>query len=250
MIINARQAMAESPQKIIHLESGKMGNQAFLRISDTGCGVPKQDLKTIFEPFYPTKAHHEGRRPPGTGLGLAISHTIIADHGGQIDAESEAGRGSTFTIWLPLETEGITAKPKEVAGEINLQDLRVLVVEDEKDIQAIIQKSLKVKGAMVESTDRGKKGFKMIKDNRYDVVLLDLQIPDLQGEELLDMINKLPAEQQPVKVIITGKATIEDVQELKRLQVADILFKPFELEELYMTLASATSELKQKVGHG
>jgi CheY-like chemotaxis protein len=250
MIINARQAMAESPRKIIRLESGKMGNQAFLRISDTGCGISKEDLKAIFEPFYTTKGHQEGRKTLGTGLGLAISHTIIADHGGQIDVESEARRGSTFTIWLPLETEGITVKPKEITEEINLQDLRVLIVEDEKDIQAIIQKSLEVKGALVEATDRGKKGFKLIKDNRYEVVLLDLQIPDLQGEELLDMINKLPDEQQPVKVIITGKATIEDVQELKRLQVADILFKPFELEELYATLAAATSGLKQKVGPG
>ena len=76
-----------------------------IRISDTGCGILKEDLKHIFDPFY-------SKKDEGTGLGLAIAHRIITNHNGTIEAESETGKGTTFIITIPL-----TAKISEISGE-------------------------------------------------------------------------------------------------------------------------------------
>jgi two-component system, NtrC family, sensor kinase len=95
IIINAYQAMGTHGGRLF-IETGKVANFVEVRFSDSGCGIPTDHLKRIFEPFYTTKAEHEG-----TGLGLAVSYGIIADHGGSITVDSVVGAGSQFTVRLP-----------------------------------------------------------------------------------------------------------------------------------------------------
>lgn len=95
IIINAYQAIGARGGRLL-IETGKVAGSVEVRFSDTGCGIPPENLKRIFEPFYTTKAEHEG-----TGLGLSVSYGIVADHGGSITAESVVGQGSQFTVRLP-----------------------------------------------------------------------------------------------------------------------------------------------------
>lgn len=96
-IINAGEAMNNAGTLTLRTEPDPDRNGVLIVFSDTGCGIPKQHLHHIFEPFFTTKA-----REKGTGLGLAISHGIVKLHGGDIQVESEEGKGTTFTIFLPI----------------------------------------------------------------------------------------------------------------------------------------------------
>jgi signal transduction histidine kinase len=98
LIVNAGQAIEASGT--IAISTGASGNEIWIRFEDTGCGIPKQHLNRIFEPFFTTKPVGEG-----TGLGLSVSYSIVRRHGGSIDVESEVGRGSRFTIRLPLRQQ-------------------------------------------------------------------------------------------------------------------------------------------------
>jgi signal transduction histidine kinase len=113
IIINAYQAIGVHGGRLL-IETGRGSNEVEIRFSDSGCGIPQEHLKRIFEPFYTTKAEHEG-----TGLGLSVSYGIVADHGGSISVESTVGQGTCFTVHLP------TAAPIPLADPVTVPEARV-----------------------------------------------------------------------------------------------------------------------------
>jgi signal transduction histidine kinase len=115
IIINAYQAIGAHGGRLL-IETDRSPSEVEIRFSDSGCGIPEEHLKRIFEPFYTTKAEHEG-----TGLGLSVSYGIVADHGGNITVESTVGHGSQFTVHLP------TAAPIPLAQPIEAPDTRVVL---------------------------------------------------------------------------------------------------------------------------
>jgi signal transduction histidine kinase len=104
LILNARQAMPHGGQLTIDVRHNTQANTVEIRISDTGCGIPADKLRKIFEPFYTTKQPDE-QGHGGTGLGLSVCRQIIEQHHGRIRVESLVGKGSTFTLKLPCEFE-------------------------------------------------------------------------------------------------------------------------------------------------
>lgn len=98
LLVNAAQAIAETGE--IRVSTGLQGEQVWIAFSDTGCGIPPEIQARIFDPFFTTKP--VGR---GTGLGLSVSYGIVKKHGGRIDLESCVGRGTTFTVWLPVRQD-------------------------------------------------------------------------------------------------------------------------------------------------
>jgi two-component system NtrC family sensor kinase len=95
LIVNGLQAMVVGGVLTLHISRDETGQQATVTITDSGCGIVPEHLEKLFTPFFTTKAH-------GTGLGLAVSYGIVKDHGGDIRVESEAGRGATFIVVVPL----------------------------------------------------------------------------------------------------------------------------------------------------
>jgi two-component system NtrC family sensor kinase len=93
--VNAAQAIPEKGE--ITVRTGQLGDEVFIAISDTGSGIPAETLPRIFDPFFTTKPVGKG-----TGLGLAISYDIVHKHKGRIEVESTVGKGTTFTVWLPI----------------------------------------------------------------------------------------------------------------------------------------------------
>src|SRR5262249_43362204 len=104
LIINARQAMPKGGRLVLEVRENRVTGMAEIKIADTGCGIPPEKLRLIFEPFYTTKEPDEGGSG-GTGLGLSVCRQIIEQHHGRIRVESVVGKGSTFTVKLPLGDE-------------------------------------------------------------------------------------------------------------------------------------------------
>jgi two-component system NtrC family sensor kinase len=100
LIINAAEAMEEGGVLTIETEHIPADHAVKISISDTGCGIPDENMDKLFDPFFTTKEVGHG-----TGLGLAISYGIIREHGGYLEVESEIGKGTTFTVYLPMQIE-------------------------------------------------------------------------------------------------------------------------------------------------
>jgi len=106
LFINARDAMRGSKSKVLRVETGLREGCAFIKVSDTGRGIAGENAARIFEPFFTTKGDANGKDAHGFGLGLTVSKTIVREHGGDIEVSSTVGVGTTFTVWLPVESRG------------------------------------------------------------------------------------------------------------------------------------------------
>ena len=151
MVTNARDAMLPKGGKLeISVKQAKENVE--LIFTDTGKGIEEKNLRRVFEPFYTTKGTAgEDSKLQGTGLGLSVSYGIVKRHGGTIEVESEAGKGTTFTIKLPLKEGRSKERCEEKIEMENPEVLNILVVDDEEDICKMFEKWLSTKGHQVKS---------------------------------------------------------------------------------------------------
>lgn len=199
LAVNARDAMDQAGHLVIetynagldedycrtHLGT-KPGEYAVLSVSDTGCGISKDVMARIFEPFYTTKEVGKG-----TGLGLAIVYGIVQNHGGSVTCYSESGHGTTFKIYLPVfrganeEVGGPAGRRAMVGGSET-----ILIIDDEPRVRELGEMILKRFGYTVFGASNGKEGLEifMREKDRIDVVILDLIMPEMSGRECLRAI--------------------------------------------------------------
>ncbi len=242
LLINARHAVIDSQVKQITISSKKEKDMIYLSISDSGCGISEENIGKIFTPFFSTKGEHSlgatsMSKVKGTGLGLSVSQTIITNHDGVITAKSQIEAGATFTIKLPPATT--TDNSTKVSEEESTQTKKissVLVIDDEKDIRDLLRYQLR-SSFEVTGTDDGYEAIKLIKEGSFDLVMLDLQMPKMNGVDFLKEIKNLPPEKQPTVIVITGKSTIDNLipKDLESL-VSKTLFKPFCYDDLLSTI--------------
>jgi len=245
LIINAKHAMINSEEKLVTIETGETEDKAFIRITDTGCGIPKEDIPHLFTPFFSTKGvyarNKEQAKVSGAGLGLAVIHTIVTKHhDGQIEVVSEVGKGTSFTIWLPK-----TEMSEAVFRERLLNDARfkghgqrILIADDEEDVRHLIAMVLEQKGFDVFVTDDGQKALVEHGKRPFDLVIVDLAMPKMSGQEVIKRLNNLP--NPPAKIVITGAL---ESKELIGLPCDEKMYKPFDLFDLFEKIVSL---LKQK----
>ena len=187
-------------------------------IRDTGEGIPGQAFERIFEKFGQLDS-----RKVGTGLGLAFCKLAVEAHGGHIMVESMLGAGSTFLFTIPLVRAAITAK-------------RILVVDDDPSILRLVETILKRADYEVDTAADGQEALEKIERTPYDVIVLDLMMPNVSG---LDVLKRLPARgPQPKFVIIMSASPPDVVAAAVSLNVFAALRKPFELDEM-MTMVRA-----------
>ncbi len=248
LLINARHALLGCVEKKIQISSGVTEKHAWIKVADTGCGIPAEQFKKIFTPFFSTKGEHARSNSPqvsvrGTGLGLAVCHTIAKNHKGWIEVDSHVGEGSTFTLFLPL----VESKEVEFAEKVDRQAIvakpaqggRILVVDDEPHVRELIENVLTEQGFEVIVTDDGAEGLKILHEDGAELVLVDMQMPKMNGVDFLHQLQHIDEDLRPVPIIVTGKVGEVDIQRQTDLGVFAVLAKPFVIDDLQSMVVSA-----------
>lgn len=207
-------------------------------VRDTGIGIPDDKMATIFESF--TQAYTDTTRKfGGTGLGLAITQKLTALMGGTIGIESKLNSGSTFTVALPFGKTTATELPRpdvQTMKERDLSNTRVLIVEDNPLNQLVIKHILSSWKAEYEVAANGQEALNLLTAEDFDIVLMDLQMPEMSGYEATQHIrSKNTIVRNPLIPIIaiTADAFAETRRRVLENGMNDFISKPFEKDELY-----------------
>lgn len=213
------------------------GGEAVISIKDTGQGIKPEFLPHVFDRFRQEDGSIS-RRHGGLGIGLAIVHHLVELHGGSVECSSEGeGRGSTFTLRLALREPEIAASglpPAEPTRPPKLAGLRVLVVDDDSSARELLSRLLQAYGAEVILADTGQTALMQLFEQRPDVLLADLGMPEMDGISLIEQVRALDPHLggDTPAVAVTACATAQD--RLRALQAGfqNHVAKPFEPEEL------------------
>lgn len=215
-------------------KEGQLGVR--FEVSDTGIGIPKDMLKVIFESFQQIDSD-TNRQLGGTGLGLTIVKQLVRLQGGSIAVESEPGKGSVFSFELEFGSEG-EVQEKEEKIEIlrdKLNGFELLLVEDNPLNQLVTQKLLSDWGIELEIASNGREAIDRLKERGYDLILMDVQMPEMDGYEATRYIRKnmeTPFNEIPI-IALTANAFSGSDDECLKAGMDDYVSKPIEIANLY-----------------
>ncbi len=232
---NAVEAMPDGGRLMVGTRSEK--ESVFIDVGDTGKGLAEKDRARLFTPFFTSKLE------PGAGLGLATTRRIVVEHNGEILVDTEAGRGSVFTISLPQfhgnQTDG------EGIRESGQPDSRcaVLVIDDMDAVVNLLAKGLRKQGYEVHEATSGKEAVHSMQRVMPEVILSDLAMPGMSGIDVARAAKALYAQQgadEPIFIILTGLS--EEVAQRRSAEEAGVhavLQKPVNMEQLIASIESA-----------
>ncbi len=251
IVLNAVDAMPQGGDITINLRKIKIdrgsmittlssGDYIAIDIKDTGVGIPTELLDKIFDPFFTTK-------PEGTGLGLAQAYGIVKDLGGEILVESKVGEGSCFTILIPEAKGDFLEKDDSNTSKewsVFFKGKKVLVVEDRVKLAETISMILKSVGCDVEVATSCKDAYKYLSDRDYNVIIVDIMLPDGSGLDVIKFAKRL--EEGVKAVVISGyKPSDLSLNEIEKYADA-FLSKPFTMTELLDVLKKVLGEEDEK----
>lgn len=230
LINNAQQAMAEQGGGRLTLRSELRGGDTIrVTVSDTGPGIPEEIMPKIFDPFFTTKEVGKG-----SGLGLSVSYGIVSEHGGRSWAESDEGKGTTFIVELPVRREvmPVAELAVEVEEERGPEGKRILIIDDEEDIVALLVQLLREEGHRVSAALNGQEALRRMAEKDYDLIISDVKMPTLDGRKLYEHIKATNPELVESIVFITGDTASADTKAFLK-EIGNLrLEKPFDIEEL------------------
>ncbi len=236
-------------------------------VSDTGPGIPPEELPNLFQRFKQVRENLLTNKPPGTGLGLAISREIVTHYGGVIWAESEPGKGATFTFLLPVpapqevmaaqeakrhpapSTSAVLTSPQKVLSELQRrmptdavegdEGAVVLVVDDEAHVRALLRQVLTEAGYRVLEAANGVEALSMARKHHPSVILLDVMMPDISGFDVTQILKSDPATAEiPILIL----SIVEDRQHGLELGADAYLTKPVDMNLLLQTVSALASQ--------
>lgn len=213
-----------------------------ISITDTGIGIGEDMLTTIFEPYSQGKSVI-AKQYGGTGLGLAICKRLVDLQGGSIAVTSEEKKGSVFTVsykWpFVIATENQNVEESEVPVEMHGNKLRVLIAEDVAINQFLLKHLLQKQDVYFFVTDNGLQAFEEVQKNEYDVVLMDIEMPFMDGVEATREIRKLadPAKANIPIIALTANAIKGKREEYLAAGMNDFITKPFSEQQLMEALS-------------
>jgi PAS domain S-box-containing protein len=249
---NARQAMPDGGHLYVSLENADIAEDTlpglnrgkYIRISvtDEGTGIDLNHFDRIFDPYFTTKQS-------GSGLGLATAYSIINKHGGSIAVESQLGKGSTFTLYLPASKSQQLPEVKhsEVKGSDIEQAARILVMDDEEIILKLVTGMLEKSGYSVETASGGQQAIDKYKQaledgNSFDVVIMDLTIPGgMGGKEAIKDILKI--DPQARVIVSSGYANDQVMANYAEYGFQGIVAKPYTRSELLKVLSRVLGKM-------
>ena len=251
LVVNARDAMKNGgsiwirTKSVVYQSDHKRdkvklyaGQYVLIEVTDEGSGIAPEDIAKIFEPFFSTKKVGEG-----TGLGLSTAYGIIKQTGGYIFADSELGKGTTFSIFLPVvapkEVKKDTVPEKRASNNTGLTGVRVLLVEDEDPVRAFASRALAMQGVELLQARSGEEALEIAQKNGHaiDVIISDVIMPGMNGPE---WVRKAGECCKDTKIIfMSGYA--EEVFDTENTSDKSYTFlpKPFSLKDLIATLSKS-----------
>ncbi|HAL9639652.1 TPA: aerobic respiration two-component sensor histidine kinase ArcB [Escherichia coli] len=208
------------------------GDMLHFEVEDSGIGIPQDELDKIFAMYYQVKDSHGGKPATGTGIGLAVSRRLAKNMGGDITVTSEQGKGSTFTLTIHAPSVAEEVDDAFDEDDMPLPALNVLLVED-IELNVIVARSVLEKlGNSVDVAMTGKEALEMFKPGEYDLVLLDIQLPDMTGLDISrELTKRYPREDLPPLVALTANV-LKDKQEYLNAGMDDVLSKPLSVPAL------------------
>ncbi|MGO8969168.1 MAG: PAS domain S-box protein [Myxococcaceae bacterium] len=236
LLLNAAQAIPDgaATSNEIRIRCLHRDRTVVVEVSDTGRGIPEELQARIFDPFFTTKPVGEG-----TGLGLAVCHGIVRGLGGEISVRSEVGRGSTFSVLLPTQVSAGASSGRSGQAEASRLGVRVLVVDDEPFICSAIQRLLR-RDYRVTAVTSAREALELVRaGQRFEVILSDLMMPEMSGEDLVSTLRQVAPDQAARVVIMTGGAFTPRSEEFLRSVRLPHLSKPLTLETLRGAIRNA-----------
>jgi len=247
--LNALDAMPEGGN--LTFRTGTEGTRAYCQIADTGVGMTEQIRLHIFDPFFTTK------REKGKGFGLSGAYAIIDRHGGEMTVESEPGKGTLFTVWLPTGAEKPiarpeTARPAAIAAAQEApapakaaQGAKILVVDDSEEVREVLRELLSRHGYTVVTAPDGESGLVELDARVFDMAMVDLGLPGISG---LEVARRLKARWPTTPVaLMTGYGDRLGSEDAQTKGVDFVLAKPFSLDQLRSVVDLAMTQGKNAV---
>ncbi len=209
-----------------------VGNYAKLIISDTGTGIPPEQLERIFDPFFTTKEIGKG-----TGLGLSVVHGIIQRLNGAVLVESEIGKGTAFEVYLPLSPEINQSKKIEIDRTTGGNE-HILLIDDEQGILEIETEMLKTMGYTVTSMNNAIEALEIFskQPEQFDLVITDMTMPTMTGYKLAIELGKILP--NIPTILCTGYSEIMTKEKAASLGINEFLMKPISMVDLSITIRS------------
>jgi signal transduction histidine kinase/CheY-like chemotaxis protein len=216
--------------KVLQLEGDNINIE--FKVADTGIGIPEDKLETVFDSFSQGSIEIN-RKYGGTGLGLSIVKRLIEILSGTITLESQVGKGSTFTVVLPfrLSKEDDVPQNQFTYNDHVFKNKKVLLIEDNKINQMITKKMVENKAMICEVIDNGEDAIQSVKNNRYDLVLMDVHLPGINGTIATQTIRTFDT--QTKIIALTAISLNENREMLLSFGMNDVITKPFNPEEFY-----------------
>ena len=201
-----------------------------IEVTDTGCGIPKENLDRIFDPFYTTKPVGVG-----TGLGLAICHRIVSELAGAIELESQVGKGTTFRVLLPPAIGGMTeAKAPRLATR---RRARVLVVDDEHAIGRALERNLRTHHDVLALASGKEALVRILGGERFDIIVSDLMMPEMTGMDFHAELLRIDPDLARRVIFMTGGTFTANALEFLQRVSNPRIDKPVESSNLLALIA-------------
>lgn len=254
LVLNAQQAMPQGGVVIVAAENIAIGRKVGLPLpagkyvkltcEDQGTGIPTEHLQKIFDPYFTTKQR-------GSGLGLATAYSIIKKHDGLITVESQVGRGSVFTIFLPASAKSVAHPAERGNGTLSPGQGRILVMDDEAYIRDLLERLFSHYGYQVVVTQDGAEVLSAYAEAlrsqaRFDVVIMDLVIPGGMGGR--EAIQKLLRLDSTAKVIVSsGYSNDPIMSNFRSYGFSEAVCKPYKNDELARVVQGLMQEKRAPV---
>jgi PAS domain S-box-containing protein len=235
LINNALDAMPEGGT--IEVNTALEESTILIDITDTGVGIPEELQTRIFDPFFTTKGVQS------TGLGMSISYGIISRHKGTVAVKSAEGKGTTFTIKLPVAEKPLEKRETVKSVPLKQREAKILIIEDEDEVRQLLSDILTSEGHKVEVASNGSEGIEIFKSTTFDLVFSDLGMPDMSGWEVADAIKRVNS-LVPI-VLITGWNVEKKNSEKENDCVDEVIQKPFEVKQVLRTVQEIMEHKEQ-----
>lgn len=249
VLTNARDAVGSSGKIVIKSENvyidktiigyGRVlkGEFVKLTITDTGTGIPPENIQKIFDPFFTTKTTDKIR---GSGLGLSVVDAVMKDHGGYIDLKSGVGQGSAFYLYFPITHQAV---PDAIDADIVGGDESIMVVDDDDMQRNVLCNLLGRLGYKVSTCESGEQALEILKDNPHNLLILDMVMPGgIDGAETFKRVLQINPKQKAI--IVSGFSETGRIREARAMGASAFVKKPLNMKALASAVRKALDSAK------